>query len=73
MSTEIEILRKGMNREFRVKINHGSLSTLVGWQGLVEHVGQVKAKWLVREAFFRGVDKYTWRSRKGYRVTFYGK
>lgn len=73
MITEIDILRRGMNREFRVKINHGSQSTLVGWNGLVEHVGKIRAKWLVQEALLRGLDKYVWRSRKGFRVTFYGK
>ena len=73
MNTELDTLRVRMNREFLVKINHGSLSTLVGWRGLVEHVGQFRAKWLVREAFSRDTDVYTWRGRNGLRVAFYGK
>ena len=73
MNTELDNLRWRMNRDFRVKINHGSLSTLVGWSGLVEHVGRNRAKWLVREAFSRDADSYTWRGRNGLRVAFYGK
>lgn len=73
MNTELDNLRVRMNRDFRVKINHGSLSTLVGWRGLVEHVGQVRAKWLVREAFSRDIGNYTWKSRNGLKIVFYGK
>jgi len=73
MNTELDTLRVRMNRDFRVKINHGSLSTLVGWRGLVEHVGRARAKWLVREAFSRDTDKYAWKSRNGLRIVFYGK
>ena len=68
-----EIIRKRMNREFRIKVNRGSLTTLVGWSGLVELVGRNKAIWLVLEALKRKTDVYTWKSRKGLVVRFYVK
>lgn len=68
-----DILCRRMNREFRVKVNHGSVSRLVGWRGLVSIVGLPKAKWLVLEAFKRKTDIYTWKSRKGLIVRFYLK
>lgn len=67
------ITRRLMNRNFRVKINRGSLSVLVGWEGLISYVGRTRAFLLVSEALSRPVDKWTWKSRKGLRVSFYSK
>ena len=68
-----KIIRRSMNREFRVKINKGSTSLLVGWSGLVEYVGRSRAFLLVSEALGRDTDKWSWKSRSGLRVTFYVK
>lgn len=67
------IVRRSMNRNFRVKINRGSLSVLVGWEGLVSHVGRMRAFLLVSEALSRPTDKWSWKSRSGLRVSFYSK
>lgn len=70
---ESSAVRRVMNREFRVKLNRGSVSILVGWQGLVAEVGSFRAKWLVCEALSHSGDCYTWRARRGLIVRFYGK
>lgn len=70
---ESSAIRKRMNREFRVKVNRGSVSILVGWQGLVAEVGLFRAKSLVCEALACSGDCYTWRARRGLIVRFYGK
>lgn len=67
------IIRRDMNREFRVKVNHGSMSKLVGWDGLSQLVGVHVAFLLVERALVTRTDKWTWKSRKGLRVTFYVK
>lgn len=67
------IIRRDMNREFRVKVNHGSMSMLVGWAGLSRLVGVHVAFLLVERALVTRTDKWTWKSRKGLRVTFYAK
>lgn len=67
------IIRRSMNRNFRVKINHRSMSVLVGWDGLVSHVGRTRAFLLVSEALSRPVYKWSWKSRNGLRVSFYSK
>lgn len=70
---ESSAVRRLMNREFRVKLNRGSVSILVGWQGLVAEVGLFRAKWLVSEALACSGDCYIWRARRGLIVRFYGK
>lgn len=67
------IIRRSMNRNFRVKINRGSLSVLVGWEGLVSHVGRTRAFLLVSEALSHPTYKWSWKSRNGIRVSFYSK
>lgn len=70
---ETQVVRKRMNREFRVKVNHGSLSVLVGWEGLVRLVGRNRAFLCVCEALESKTDKWTWKSRKGFKLSFYVK
>lgn len=70
---ETEVIRKRMNREFRVKANHGSMSVLVGWDGLVGLVGRTRAFLCVCEALGSKSDKWTWKSRKGLKLSFYVK
>lgn len=66
-------VRRSMNRNFKVKINRGSLSVLVGWEGLVSHVGRTRAFLLVSEALSSPMDKWSRKYRSGLRVTFYSK
>lgn len=68
-----EDVRKRMNREFRVKVNRGSMSKLVGWKGLVELIGRFNAYLLVSEALQKPWDKWSHMSRNRVRVTFYVK
>lgn len=67
------VVRRSMNRNFKVKINRGSLSVLVGWEGLVSHVGRTRAFLLVSEALSNPMDKWSRKYRSGLRVTFYSK
>lgn len=64
---------KIMNREFRVKVHGCGFNTLVGWSGLVSIVGQEIAEKAVLKAFSSGMDKWTWRLRRGLRLDFYSK
>lgn len=66
-------IRKRMNREFRVKVNRGSMSKLVGWEGLISLIGRFNAFLLVSEALQKPWDKWSRRSINGVRVTFYVK
>lgn len=66
-------IRKKMNKEFRVKVNKGHISILVGWEGLVDYVGRNKAFCLVSEALKRDVDKWSWIGRNGLKIAFYVK
>lgn len=70
---QTEIVRKRMNREFRVKVNYGSMSLLVGWEGLVNLLGRHRAYLCVCEALESKTDKWTWKSRKGLKLSFYVK
>lgn len=70
---ESNVIRKRMNREFRVKVNHGSISMLVGWSGLVSMVGRHRAYLCVCRALESKSDKWTWKSRNGLRLSFYVK
>lgn len=65
------IIRRPMNRNFRVKINRGSLSTLVGYKGLECYVGRERAFLLVSEAIKSHGYKWSWKSETGFKVTFY--
>lgn len=68
-----EDVRRRMNREFRVKVNRGSMSKLVGWEGLVSLIGRFNAFLLVSEALQKPWGKWSRESRNGVRVTFYVK
>lgn len=62
-----------MNREFRVKIHGCGYHNLVGWSGLVKAVGSELAEKAVLKAFESGMDKWTWKLRRGIRLDFYSK
>lgn len=68
-----EETRKAMNRNFKVKVNFGRKSTLVGWQGLVLEVGRSKAFLLVCSALNSRADKWTYKGRNGRIIRFYAK
>lgn len=68
-----EEIRRRMNREFRVKVNRGGMSKLVGWSGLVALIGRFNAYLLVSEALKCPWDKWSRRSANGVRVIFYAK
>lgn len=70
---ESNVIRKRMNREFRVKVNYGSMSVLVGWDGLVKLVGRNRAYLCVCGALESKTDKWAWKSRKGLKLSFYVK
>lgn len=62
-----------MNREFRVKIHGCGYHTLVGWSGLVEAIGLELAEKAVLRALDSGMDKWSWKLRRGLRLDFYSK
>ncbi len=68
-----EKIRKETNKNFRIKLNAGSISMLIGWQGLENEVGRTKAYCLCCKALASKVDIYTWRGRKGRTIRFYAK
>jgi len=68
-----EKIRKEINRNFRIKLNAGSISMLVGWQGLEKEVGRTLAYCLCCKALASKVDIYIWRGRKGRIIRFYAK
>lgn len=46
-------------------------STLLRWRGLVNKVGFSRANLLATAAMNSQADKYTYRSRKGFKIDFY--
>ena len=62
-----------MNREFRVKVHGCGHHTLVGWSGLVSIIGQENAEKAVLKALSSGMDKWTWKLRRGLKLDFYSK
>lgn len=67
-----ELSRK-MNSNFRVKVHGLGYHTLVGWSGLNEIVGSEIAERAVCKAFEAGLDKWTWKLRRGLKLDFYSK
>lgn len=68
-----KVVRKRMNRVFRVKVNRGSMSKLVGWEGLVALIGRYNAYLLVSEALQKPWIKWSHLSANDVKVTFYVK
>jgi len=66
-----------INRNFRIKINGivdgVKLNTLVGVSGLINLVGEEIAEKAVCKAFDHCGDSFTWKLRRGIKITFYVK
>lgn len=62
-----------LNREFLLKISGLGYHTLAGWPLLCSLVGEDLAEKAIRKAIASGVDKYTWKLRRGLRLDFYSK
>lgn len=62
-----------LNREFLLKISGNGYNTLAGWPLLVELVGEDLANKALCRAISSGVDKYTWKLRRGIKLDFYSK
>lgn len=68
---------KEINSNFRIKVNgivNGKkINILVGVSGLVELVGIEFAEKAVEKAFEGTGDKFTWKLRRGIKITLYVK
>lgn len=72
---EIQLTTAVINRNFRIKVNNGSVSKLVGVKGLLELLGgswQKLVKMVLR-AFNSLSDKCACKIYGGAKVTFYAK
>ena len=69
----LSTLRKEVNRNFRVKINGNGISTFVGMQGLINHLGYYRATSLCEAALGSQTDIYQCKLRRGLRIRFYVK
>lgn len=61
------------SRLLLVRIVEGGKSTLLCYDKLVAKVGRSTAKRLIWAAFYSKTDKWSWKSRKGFRIDFYKK
>lgn len=62
-----------LNREFLLKVSGCGYHTLAGWPLLVELVGVEFANKALSRAISSGMDKYTWKLRRGLKLDFYSK
>lgn len=62
-----------LNSHFLVKVSGLGYHQLVGWPMLVELIGEELAEKALSKAFFVGMDKCTFKLRRGLKLDFYSK
>jgi len=62
-----------LNKEFWVKISGLGYHTLAGWPLLSKVIGEEMAFRAIRGAIDSGLDKWTWKLRRGLKIDFYSK
>lgn len=65
--------RKTLNQHFLLKIHGLGYHQLAGYPLLVDLVGLELAEKAISKAFAAGMDKYTFKLRRGLKLDFYSK
>lgn len=66
-------MRQIANKHFLIRVYYygSKKSQIVRYNGLVKTIGLARAKMAIREAYDSRADKYTLKTRKGFKIDFY--